>query len=101
MSKSSTTYPEPVAAKSITEQIDEHKQAIAKLEAELAKQAHQEYPKYIPSPVDPTLGRSVNNAEEEKAVLAGYAQDIKKAAADKDLEKKIQELRDAHAKGAK
>jgi hypothetical protein len=100
MSKPTNSYPEPVGSKSITEQIDEHEKAIAKLKQELAKQEFREFPKYIMNPAEPTQGLTVNDAKEEAAARKSFAEDAKKAQADKELEKKIQALREAHAKGA-
>lgn len=61
-------------AKSVDEQIADLEAQIVKLQAEKHKLAHPfvEYPKYIADPQNSAKGRTVANAEEEKAVLASY-----------------------------
>ena len=89
-----------MVVQSIDEQIAELERQILELKAKKHEAEKVEYPKWIPDPNDleGKSGRSVDTAEEEKRVVAGYE---KAAAASKkriELEKKIKALREEHDK---
>lgn len=83
------------------EQIAQKEQEIADIRAEqeALRNPKQEFPKFVPDRSDPTRGRIVNTAEEEKAAKAGEG-DLVPVSQDFTVTEELVEDVDAQAGGA-
>lgn len=86
--------------KSIEDQIADLELQILALRKKQREAAFLEFPKWIADPNDLTgaTGKTVNNAEEEKVVLAAYEKAAGAAKKRLELERKIKALKDEHEK---